>query len=84
MKKAVFLSLIICILSLTSCDILLQLAETAVSSDKPLTTTEVVQGLKEALKVGTDTAVVRLGKTDGYYLDKLIKINLPPETAEVI
>jgi hypothetical protein len=34
-------------------------------------------GLKEALKVGTETAVHLTGKTDGYFLNQVIKILIP-------
>jgi hypothetical protein len=44
-----------------------------------LSNEEVVAGLKEALKVGTDTSVKRLHKTDAYFKNELIKILLPPE-----
>ncbi len=37
----------------------------------------VTQGLKEALRVGTDKAVARTGRTDGYFGNALIKILLP-------
>ncbi len=84
MRKLIPLILLISMLSLPSCDVLMKIAETAVSSEQPLTTSEVVQGLKEALKVGTDSTVVRIGKTNGYFLDNIIKINLPPETQEII
>ncbi|MBN1924259.1 MAG: DUF4197 domain-containing protein [Prolixibacteraceae bacterium] len=84
MKKVLFILSILSILSLFSCDVLLKVADTALSTQQPLTTSEVAMGLKEALKVGTDTAVVRIGRTNGYYLDKVIKINLPPETSEVV
>jgi hypothetical protein len=42
-----------------------------------LTTAEVGAGLKEALRVGTETVVAKLGKTDGFNADKLIHIPLP-------
>lgn len=84
MKKLIFALAILSLLSLVSCDILLKVADTALSSEQPLSTTEVAMGLKEALKVGADSAVVRIGRTDGYYLDNVIKINLPPETSEVV
>lgn len=48
-----------------------------------LTDEEVIQGLKSALSVGTDTSVSILNKTDGYYADLAVKILLPPE-AQVI
>ncbi len=40
---------------------------------------EIVAGLKEALKVGTDTTVRYLNRVDGYYGDALIRILLPEE-----
>lgn len=48
-------------------------------TNTPLTEAEVIEGLKEALKVGTDTAVTTVSKVNGYFLDELIKIYLPPE-----
>ncbi|NNC95198.1 MAG: DUF4197 domain-containing protein [Chitinophagales bacterium] len=44
---------------------------------------EVVQGLKEALSVGTDTSVSQANKTDGYYQNQAIKIFFPEEAAVV-
>lgn len=46
--------------------------------------TEIVKGLKEALKVGTDTAVNRLSVVDGYYKDEMVKILLPEEANVII
>ena len=69
----------------SSCDILTQVASTVdAGAGTKLTTDQVAQGLKEALKVGTDVAVKKLNTTDGYYLDQLVKINLPPETQELM
>jgi len=45
---------------------------------------EIVQGLKEALKVGTDTSSTKLNKTDGYYADLTVKILLPPQADQVM
>jgi hypothetical protein len=42
-----------------------------------LSESRVADGLKEALRVGTDHAVLRTGKKDGYFGNKLIKILLP-------
>lgn len=39
----------------------------------------IAEGLKEALKVGTDTAVARLNITDGYFADAALKLLLPPQ-----
>lgn len=52
-------------------------------TDQPLTNTEIIAGLKQALSIGTDSSVSRISRTDGYYRDQLIKILLPPE-AEII
>jgi hypothetical protein len=42
-----------------------------------LSESRIADGLKEALRVGTDQAVLRTGKKDGYFGNKLIKILLP-------
>lgn len=47
------------------------------TSSKSLSTNEIGEGLKEALKVGTRTVVNQLGKKDGFYGDKAIFIPLP-------
>lgn len=39
----------------------------------------IAQGLKEALKVGTDSAVSRLNVQDGYFRDAAVKILLPEQ-----
>lgn len=67
-----------------SCDVLNQVVTTVDQTGARLTTDQVVQGLKEALKVGSNIAVKKLNATDGYYLDQIVKINLPPETKELI
>lgn len=48
-----------------------------------LTDSEIIAGLKEALTIGTDTAVSIVSQVDGYYKDEIIKILLPPE-ADII
>lgn len=48
-----------------------------------LTNDEVVQGLKEALKVGTDSSTYHLSLTDGFFKDAVIKILMPPEAQKV-
>jgi hypothetical protein len=73
--------LAVLLLTLVSCAELMQVVST--STDLPLTNTEIIAGLKQALAIGTDSTVARISKTDGYFRDELIKILLPPE-AEVI
>ncbi|MEN2993342.1 MAG: DUF4197 domain-containing protein [Bacteroidia bacterium] len=48
-----------------------------------LSEAEIVAGLKEALKVSTDTTVRLLNRLDGYYGDSLIRILLPPDGQNV-
>nr|WP_319398331.1 DUF4197 domain-containing protein [uncultured Carboxylicivirga sp.] len=67
---------------LASCAELTKIAE-SLPIDVPLTEEDVANGLKEALRVGTDSASARLGVTNGYYGDELVKIMLPKE-ADII
>lgn len=48
-----------------------------------VTDAEIIQGLKEALRVGTDSSAAIVSAMDGYYGDALIKILLPEEAANV-
>ena len=48
-----------------------------------LTNEEVVEGLKEALKVGTDSSAYQLSLLNGFYKDDAIKILMPPESQKV-
>lgn len=45
---------------------------------------EVVAGLKEALRVGSDSSVTEAHKTDGYYGNALLRIAFPPEATNVM
>ncbi|HEY5405448.1 MAG TPA: DUF4197 domain-containing protein [Ginsengibacter sp.] len=80
MKKT-FLLTIIALSVFSSCDtaknILGNINNGNLSSD------EVVQGLKEALKVGTDSSTFKLSLLDGFYKDAAIKILMPPEAQKV-
>jgi Protein of unknown function (DUF4197) len=49
----------------------------AVSKGDTLTNDEIVDGLKQALSVGTQNAVAYVSKTDGYFSNPQIKISLP-------
>jgi hypothetical protein len=73
MKKLIFFLSIINIAYLNSCDLLDN------SSTSGLSDEEIVNGLKTALQVGTDSSVFITSKTDGYFKDAAIKILLPPE-----
>ncbi|PLX88556.1 MAG: DUF4197 domain-containing protein [Desulfuromonas sp.] len=48
-----------------------------------LTTTEISQGLREALRVGTATVSSQLGRKDGFNLDSAVHIPLPDKLQQV-
>ena len=52
-------------------------------SKSKLSNTDIVAGLKEALKVGSDNAVLLTGKTDGYFGNEAIKILMPEQLRTV-
>jgi len=80
MKKLYFALLAI---TFTACAELTTIMETY-DIDVPLTEYEVSSGLKEALRVGTDSAATRLGALNGYYSDELVKIMLPEEANIIV
>jgi len=81
MKKAFLLSLII-VFSFSSCDTAKNILGSA-SGNGTLSNADAVQGLKEALKVGTDSATFQLSRIDGFYKDAMVKILMPPEAQSV-
>jgi len=78
LKKSLstFLQIIAMSLLLSSCE--------DVKLDPELSQSEIVEGLKSALKVGTDTSVTTLNAVNGYYGDNLVKILLPEEAAVIV
>jgi len=82
--KQIRILLLLAALFLGSCAELMQVAQQTLDEGRPLTQTEIIAGLKEALVVGTQKSVDVLGKTDGYYKDELVKILLPPEAAIIV
>ncbi|KAA9037307.1 DUF4197 domain-containing protein [Ginsengibacter hankyongi] len=80
MKKLSLLSFMF-LLFLSGCDT----AKSIIGSinNGNLTNDEVVHGLKEALKVGTDSSAHRLSLLNGFYKDAAIKILMPPEAQKV-
>lgn len=48
-----------------------------------LTNAEIVSGLKEALRVGTDTTTKKLSFINGFFGDDIIRILMPPEAQKV-
>lgn len=79
MKKLIFI--FVTIVSFSSCT---QDEINKILGGKGLTNEEVIDGLKSALSVGTDTSVTVLNKLDGYYKDDLVKILLPEDAKPIL
>jgi len=79
--KKIFILMVVVLFSLYSCEKANDIID---NPDEPLTDAQIAEGLKEALKVGTDTAVAIVSKVDGYFADSLIKIFLPPDADKMI
>ena len=80
MKKRIVAGSLIFFL-LTGCDT----THNILSSDSHgnVSNSETVKGLKEALRLGVDSATFHLGLLDGFYGDDIIRIGMPPETKKV-
>jgi len=66
--------------SFAGCEVLKQIE---IPTQQPLTTTDIIAGLKQALEIGTNNSVGFLGKTDGFYGNPLFKIPFPEEAKVV-
>jgi hypothetical protein len=82
MKKIIFSLFLVFSFLLFSCENLQSLIPAELNTSG-LSNEEIIRGLKEALKVGTDTSVTKLHKTNGYLADQAVKILLPQE-AQII
>jgi hypothetical protein len=51
----------------------------SILDDSQLTESEVIEGLKTALRIGTESAVKLTSQKDGFYRDEVIKILLPDD-----
>ena len=69
---------------LAGCAEMQQMAKTIYDDQKPLTQSEIIAGLKQALVVGTDSSVAQLSGLNGYLKDEAVKILLPPEADVII
>ncbi len=75
--------LLITAMVFAGCAEMQQIATTIYNEQRPLTQSEIVAGLKQALVVGTDSSVSRLSVVDGYLKDEAVKILLPPEAKTI-
>jgi len=92
MKKLLIILTIVTASIIVSCDVLMPVLEQANKTintqnggviSKALSNEEIINGLKKALAVGTDTAVSITSTLNGYYGDNLLRILLPPEAKVV-
>lgn len=67
-----FVAVLLVLSTFTACDLLEDI-------DNSLSESEVADGLKEALRVSTDTSVSQLNREDGFYGDLALRILLPQE-----
>ena len=70
------LALIAACVGFSSCD--------DIFAEDEITTADVVDGLKTALKIGTDSSAAELGLHNGYYGNPLVKIPLPEEATKIM
>ncbi|MEO8821314.1 MAG: DUF4197 domain-containing protein [Ginsengibacter sp.] len=82
MKKFYFLEILF-LFSFTGCDTAKSILNSVANGNGNLTTAEVVDGLKTALNLGTDSATTQLSALNGFYKDALVKIAMPPEAEKV-
>lgn len=83
MKRLLGLMLVLIMMSCAELNQVINALPEVESSSGP-TQSEIIRGLKEALSVGTDTAVYRLSALNGYYKDQLVKILLPDEANVIL
>ena len=66
---------------ITGCETARQILQS--TGNGTLSNAEIVQGLKEALRVGADTSTKKLSLLNGFFGDYMIKILMPPEALKV-
>ncbi|MEO8414165.1 MAG: DUF4197 domain-containing protein [Ginsengibacter sp.] len=81
MKKHIYLFCFFLLFSVTGCDTAKSILGSMGNGN--LSNADVVQGLKEALVVGTDSSTFHLGLLNGFYEDDMIRILMPPEAQKV-
>ncbi len=83
MKKALVFTVILGITSCAELKLPANFSLPQVPTSKPLSTTEVIQGLKEALTIGAKNSTSLASQVDGFYKIPKIFIPFPPEAEKV-
>ena len=81
MKTPRVLTAALCVIVFNGCAELQQVVNTLPGT--PVTETEMISGLKQALEFGVAEGVDLLNKQDGYFKDEAVKILLPEELRKV-
>jgi len=68
---------------LSSCDIVSQIPGSVPGTTGGLSNADIVSGLKDALRVGTDSATKQLSSVNGFFANAAIKVLMPPEAKKV-
>lgn len=83
-KKLILGLSILCSLSLSSCDELQSIVDTAANgTGGGLSTSEIGRGLKQALIKGAQNGTNELSRTNGYFKNPSVKILFPPQAQKV-
>ncbi len=80
--KKLFILLICAAFTFSGCETAKQILG-SVGGAGGLSNAEITQGLKEALRVGTDTTTRKLSLINGFFGDDIIRILMPPEAQKV-
>lgn len=89
MRKLIFVILVTAITSCTTSNSqnfpkeIKKATDKFLNKKKPLTNEDVINGLKEALNVGTNNSTSLASKADGFYKNPLIFIPFPPEAEKI-
>jgi hypothetical protein len=81
MKKTIYV-LLFCSMIFSGCETAQQIMKN-IGTDMPLSNTEIVAGLREALEVGARNSGNQLSALDGFFKNAAIKILLPEEAQKV-
>ena len=82
MKRAIILLILAACIVFSGCTSVKQILDSATGTNG-LSNDDIVMGLKEALRVGTDTATKKVSLLNGFLGDAAIKILMPPEAQKV-
>ncbi len=81
--KHIYLLGMVVLFSFSGCETAKSILDSVGTANGSLTNAEVIDGLKTALRLGTDSATNKLSAVNGFYKDALVKIVMPPEAQKV-